>query len=196
MSREFSRTVVCCFYFKESVKFRQSLLPWLVEGCAEADDTATLHRIRELQSGFKFNISLPCGSMPLHICAKHGAIKCADLLLRSANDEFPIVNEPDLVGFTPLFYAVLQQHEAMIDLLVRYGAKLTVALKPSEIGMYLCNCVKNNLLNQLKSWHKAGANLDQTDYDGRTPLLMVINLFSSIVIIFSRNHFHFIGCEL
>ena len=111
--------------------------------------------------------------MPLHVCAKHGAIKCAELLLRLASDEHSIVNESDQVGFTALYYAILQQNEPMIELLIRNGAKLTATFKPSEIGMYLCNCVKHNQLDQLKAWHKAGADLDQADYDGRTPILLV-----------------------
>ena len=118
--------------------------------------------------------------MPLHVCAKHGAVKCADLLLRRSTNIETMVNEPDQIGFTALFYAIVQQNEAMIDLLVTNGAKLSATLKPSEIGMYLCNCVKNNQLDRLKAWHRAGANLDQTDYDGRTPVLLVNHLsFSS-----------------
>ncbi|CAF4634532.1 unnamed protein product [Rotaria sp. Silwood1] len=160
---------------KESAQFRQSLLPWLIATCAQTDDITTLNHIQKTQTGIKFNIVLPCGSMPLHVCAKYGAIKCADLLLRIGNNENPIVNEPDQVGFTALFYAILQKNEAMIELLVRNGAKLTATLKPSEIGMYLCNCVKHNEVDRLIAWHKAGANLDQTDYDGRTPLLLAVN---------------------
>lgn len=118
--------------------------------------------------------------MPLHVCAKHGAVKCADLLLRRSTNIDTMVNEPDQIGFTALFYAIVQESEAMIDLLITSGAKLTATLKPSEIGMYLCNCVKNNQLDRLKAWHRAGANLDQTDYDGRTPVLLVGQLvFSS-----------------
>lgn len=111
--------------------------------------------------------------MPLHVCAKHSAVKCADLLLRHADGASSMVNEPDQVGFTALFYAILRQNENMIHLLINNGAKLTATLKPSEIGMYLCNCVKNNQVERLRAWHQAGADLDQTDYDGRTPLFLV-----------------------
>jgi ankyrin repeat protein len=163
--------------FQESIQFRQSLLPWLIATCAQTDDIATLHQIQQAQTGVHFNILLPSGSMPLHVCAKYGAIKCADLLLRYGSNENSIVNEPDPVGFTALYYAILQQNIPMIELLIRYGAQLTSTFKPSEIGMYLCNCVKNNQVDRLKAWHKAGADLDQTDYDGRTPLLLVNNSF-------------------
>lgn len=158
---------------KESIQFRQSLLPWLVATCAQTDDIATLHQIQQAQTGIQFNVLLPSGSMPLHVCAKHGAINCADLLLRHASNEDSIVNQVDQVGFTALYYAILQENEKMIQLLVDNGAKLTSTFKPSEIGMHLCNCVKNNQVDRLKAWHKAGANLDQTDYDGRTPILLV-----------------------
>ena len=141
--------------------------------CAQTDDIATLHRIQQAQAGINFNMLLPSGSMPLHICAKNGARNCAELLLRLASNEQSMVNEPDQVGFTALFYAILQQNEDMIDLLINNGALLTATLKPSEIGMYLCSCVKNNQVERLKAWHKAGADLDQADYDGRTPLLLV-----------------------
>ena len=122
--------------------------------------------------------------MPLHVCAKYGAINCASFLLRSGVDENSSVNEPDQAGFPALYYAILQENHAMIDLLVRNGGNLTATFKPSEIGMFLCNCVKNNQLERLKAWHQAGADLDQADYDGRTPILIVnflITLINKII---------------
>ena len=159
--------------FQESMQCRQFLLPWLVATCAQNDDVATLHQIQQAKTGTSFNVVLPSGSMPLHVCAKHGAVKCADFLLRQATEVHAMVNELDQVGFSALFYAIGKENEAMIELLIKNGAKLTATLKPSEIGMYLCNCVKNNQLDRLRAWHCAGADLDQTDYDGRTPLHMV-----------------------
>ncbi len=167
-------------FIQESIQFRQSLVPWLIATCAQTDDLATLHQIQQAQTGIHFNVLLPSGSMPLHVCAKHGAINCANFLLRLASNEQSIVNEPDQVGFTALYYAILQQNEPMIELLIRNGAILTSTFKPSEIGMYLCNCVKNNQVNRLRAWHKAGADLDQTDYDGRTPILLVNYLIGLI----------------
>jgi ankyrin repeat protein len=161
---------------KKSIQFRQSLLPWLVATCAQTDDIATLHQIQQAQIGINFNVLLPSGSIPLHVCAKHSAIKCADLLLRLAGLDNAMINEPDQVGFTALFYAILQRNEDMIKLLIANGATLTPSLKPSEIGMYLCNCVKNNQVDRLRAWHIGGADLDQADYDGRTPLLLVNRL--------------------
>jgi ankyrin repeat protein len=178
--------------FKESIQFRQSLLPWLIATCAQTDDIATLHQIQQAQTGIQFNVLLPSGSMPLHVCAKHGAIKCADLLLRHGNQEYAFVNEVDQIGFTALYYAILQGNESMIDLLIDNGAKLTATFKPSEIGMYLCNCVKNNQVNRLKAWHKAGADLDQADYEGRTPLLLVI--YSNYQ--FNHHFFSLLGRQL
>ena len=122
---------------------------------------------------------LPSGSMPLHVCAKYGAINCANFLLRSGVDENSSVNTPDQAGFPALYYAILQENHEMIDLLVRNKANLTTAFKPSEIGMFLCNCVKNDQVERLKAWHQAGADLDQADYDGRTPIL-IVNLRSSL----------------
>lgn len=107
------------------------------------------------------------------MCAKYGALKCADFFLRLGNDEQSLINQLDHVGFCSLYYAILQQDEPMIELLIKNGAKLTVAFKPSEIGMHLCNCVKNNQIDRLRAWDKAGADLDQADYDGRTPILLV-----------------------
>jgi ankyrin repeat protein len=176
-------------HLKASSQFRQSLLPWMIATCAQTDDIATLHQIQQAQTGVNFNVLLPCGSMPIHVCAKYSAIKCADLLLRLANND-SMVNETDHVGFTPLFYAILQQNEDMIELLINNGATLTSTLRPSEIGMYLCNCVKNNQVNRLKAWHKAGADLDQADYEGRTPLLLVI--YSNYQ--FNHHFFSLLGC--
>jgi ankyrin repeat protein len=120
--------------------------------------------------------------MPLHICAKYNAIKCAEFLLHLSINQYSIVNEPDQVGFTSIFYAILQENQNMIELLVNNGAILTSTLKPSEIGMYLCSCVKNNKIERLKAWHKAGADLDQADYEGRTPLLLVNYLIIKSII--------------
>jgi len=160
---------------EESIQCRQFLLPWLVATCAQTDDVSTLHQIQQAKIGTSFNLLLPSGSMPLHVCAKHGALKCADFLLRQATDAKLMVNELDQAGYSALFYAIGKENEAMIELLVKNGAKLTSTLKPSEIGMFLCNCVKNNQVERLRAWHSAGADLDQTDYDGRTPLLIGVN---------------------
>ncbi len=174
---------------EESTQLRQSLLPWLIATCAQTDDIATLHQIQQAHSSAHFNAALPTGSMPLHVCAKYGSVKCADLLLRYGSNENSIVNEPDPVGFTALYYAILQQNEPMIELLIRNGAQLTATFKPSEIGMYLCNCAKNNQVDRLRAWHKGGADLDQPDYDGRTPLLLVnqlvIKKIESLILFFS-----------
>lgn len=148
--------------------------------CAQTDDITTLHQIQQAETGINFNVLLPSGSMPLHVCAKHGAIKCADLLLRQATEIHQIVNQPDQVGFSALYYAILREDLMMIDLLIKNGAKLSATFKMSEIGMHLCNSTKNNQFNRLKAWHKAGADLDQPDYDGRTPLYMVMSIISCI----------------
>ena len=163
---------------EESTQLRQSLIPWLIATCAQTDDIARLNQIQQAYSSAHFNTALPTGSMPLHVCAKYGAVKCADLLLRYGSNGNSIVNDPDPVGFTALYYAILQQNEPMIELLIQNGAQLTATFKPSEIGMYLCNCVKNNQIDRLRAWHKAGADLDQPDYDGRTPLLLVNQLIT------------------
>jgi ankyrin repeat protein len=156
------------------MRFRRSLLPWIISSCAQTDDIATLKKVQQGQTGVQFNILLPGGSMPLHICAKHNSLKCADFLLSIAKtNEQSIVNETDHVGLTSLFYAILRENEAMIELLVNNGADLKATLTPSDIGMHLCSCAKTNQVNRLRTWHKAGADLDQTDYDGRTALLLV-----------------------
>lgn len=172
---------------KDSLQLRRSLLPWLIATCSKTDDIATLHRIQQIQDDIRFNTLLPSGSMPLHVCAKYGAINCANFLLRSGVDEKSSVNTPDQAGFSALYYAILQDNHAMIDLLVRNKASLNATFKPSEIGMFLCNCVKSNQMERLKAWHRAGADLDQADYDGRTPIL-IVNLryfLLRIVFIFS-----------
>lgn len=164
---------------EDSLQFRRSLLPWIITTCIQTDDIGILHQVQQAQTGIRFNSTLPTGSTPLHICAKYGAIKCADFLLRLGNNDNVLVNELDQVGFSPLYYAILQQDERMIELLVKNGAKLSAVFKPSEIGMHLCNCVKNNQVDRLKAWHKAEADLDQADYDGRTPILLAVNYNSA-----------------
>ena len=173
MSSNDLSTLLNFFSVQESVQYQQFLLPWLIATCIQRDDIATLHQIQQAETGIHLNILLPSGLTSLHVCAINGSIKCADLLLRSAAEIQTTVNEQDQVGFTALYYAVLRQDYAMIDLLIKNGAKLSATLKPSEIGMHLCNSTKNNQVERLKAWHQAGANLDQTDYDGRTPLFMV-----------------------
>lgn len=174
VSATFIRRPADVHFLQESMRFRRSLLPWVISSCAQTDDINTLQKVQQTQSGAQFNVLLPGGSMPLHICAKHSSVKCAEFLLRIATtNEQSIVNETDHVGLTPLFYAILRENDAMIELLTSKGADLKATLTPSEIGMYLCNCAKNNQVSRLRTWHKAGADLDQTDYDGRTALLLV-----------------------
>ncbi len=72
---------------------------------------------------------------------------------------------------TPLLSAISGRHIEVIGALKEAGG--TISLTSGALSVALCMLAATNDLRGLKSWKVAGADLNSTDYDGRTPLHVV-----------------------
>ncbi|KAG6929724.1 asparaginase [Chelydra serpentina] len=148
---------------EELEAIRDALIPSLACAAAKTDDTDALKAIREMGG------NLSCedfdGRTPLHIASSEGNLQLVEYLLKYG----ATVYAKDMFGATPLKYAVKFRHIEVIQLLRETGAHLSIQ-ELENIGTELCSLAANGDVEGLYAWYLAGANLEQTGYDGRTPL--------------------------
>uniref|UniRef100_A0A914S6J4 ANK_REP_REGION domain-containing protein n=1 Tax=Parascaris equorum TaxID=6256 RepID=A0A914S6J4_PAREQ len=64
--------------------------------------------------------------------------------------------------------AVRRRSHACIKALKEAGA--VIVCNPIELGMELCLAANKGDIQTIEAWIAAGANINETDYDGRTAL--------------------------
>ncbi|XP_058843454.1 60 kDa lysophospholipase isoform X2 [Acipenser ruthenus] len=142
---------------------RDALTPALACAAAKIGDIDALEAIREMGS----NLSSEDydGRTPLHVAACEGQLKVVQYLLGHG----ATVHAKDRYSDTPLSNAVKFRHKEIIGLLRQTGAHLS--REEMEVaGTELCNLAANADLVGLEIWELAGARMDVTGYDGKTPL--------------------------
>lgn len=110
----------------------------------------------------------------LHRAAEFGLIECARMLL----DSGAYVDASDAWGDTPLHLAISLQSTDMIDLLLSAGAKILKnkygrsPVHGSTFGSFPHDEI---IIEQhVKALQAAGADIDDLDFDGMTPLLVSV----------------------
>lgn len=100
----------------------------------------------------------------LMLAASRGFLDVVDMLLRVGADP----NTADTFGCTALWEACKSGHDDCIEALLAKGAKLGRA--SLQMAGLLCNAVFEGDLKLLRRLLHAGADPNEGDYDGRTPL--------------------------
>jgi ankyrin repeat protein len=110
------------------------------------------------------------GRTPLHIAAGEGH---EDLVRQLLTECGVSINVKDRYGHTPLRDALNGRHAGIVSVLMDSGAVL--GMPPSELALRLCDKVAHRQLEDLRLWHRAVPDWNVCDYDGRTPLHVVLS---------------------
>ncbi|CDW55265.1 L asparaginase [Trichuris trichiura] len=100
----------------------------------------------------------------LHYAAALGELEMVQFLL----SEGVSVHTKDNSNSTPLLEAIRGHHIAIVELLRKSGAHLTI--EPLNLCANLAMAAASNDLDSMKSWKSAEANLSVADWEGRTAL--------------------------
>ncbi|KFD47178.1 hypothetical protein M513_11947, partial [Trichuris suis] len=100
----------------------------------------------------------------LHYAAALGELEMVQFLL----SEGVSVHTKDNSNSTPLLEAIRGHHIAIVELLRKSGAHLTI--EPLNLCVNLAMAAASNNLDAMKSWKAAEADLSVVDWEGRTAL--------------------------
>ncbi|KAK7505413.1 hypothetical protein BaRGS_00003158, partial [Batillaria attramentaria] len=138
----------------------------LIEGVARTLCLSTHEEVDKLKDALF--PSLMCAA------AKAGDIPALEKLMNSfLLGHGASVHARDNRGDNPLIDAIMAKSMSVIDLLVQTGAKLPWT--DSRIAVHLCSAAAVGDVETIKAWTAAGANLNNGDYDSRTPLHIAVN---------------------
>uniref|UniRef100_A0A8C4EA26 asparaginase n=1 Tax=Dicentrarchus labrax TaxID=13489 RepID=A0A8C4EA26_DICLA len=151
---------------EELEAIRDALTPPLACAAAKIGDKEALEAIKEM--GGNLFLGDYDGRTPLHIAACEGHLELVEYLLNHG----ATVYAKDRYGDTPLCNAVRFRHKEVVKLLRKTGAHFSRD-KLEEAGTELCSLAASGDLEGLKIWSLAGADLNETGYDGQTAIQVV-----------------------
>ncbi|VDD96132.1 unnamed protein product [Enterobius vermicularis] len=146
---------------------KDALFPPLLCHAAKNGDVSLLEKLR--RSGADLSVPDYNGRTALHIAASFGQLDAVTYLLKHGCN----VNAKDRFDENPLINAVRSKSLDCIRTLRDAGGHITAF----SSGLELCMCASHGDLDTLLAWLLAGADLSQSDYDGRTPLHIVSQSF-------------------
>ncbi|XP_015273287.1 PREDICTED: 60 kDa lysophospholipase-like isoform X2 [Gekko japonicus] len=139
-----------------------ALIPSLACAAAKTGDKDALKAIEEV--GGNLSCEDYDGRTPLHVASSEGHVELVEYLLRTGAS----VYAKDRYGATPLMNAIEFRHMKVIQLLRETGAHLS-SEELKDAGTKLCLLAAKRDVDGLMAWHVAGVDMEQTDYNSRTP---------------------------
>ncbi len=107
------------------------------------------------------------GFSPLHFCARNNNTQIAELLLSYGADLNPTAQR----NHTPLYMAILLQHDGMFDLLINAGADPNITNSWRKTPLHLS--VERGRIDYVQKLLLAGGRLNIADLDQRYPIDMI-----------------------
>lgn len=137
------------------------LIPSMV---IDAVASGNINKLSELKAwGADFNVTNADERTPLHIACYYGNIEVVTFLLSNGAN----IHIRDRFGKVPLVEAVNHSTKEIIQLLMDNGAHL---MDSKDLAIDLCTAAAKGQIAKLKRYVLAGADLNLTDLEGRTPL--------------------------
>ncbi|MFH4975166.1 hypothetical protein AB6A40_001875 [Gnathostoma spinigerum] len=159
---------------------RKALYPPLLCHAAMNGDVDLLENLRE--SGALFSSADYNGRTALHVAAGKGHFNVVKYLIKHGCN----VHSKDQWDENPLRNAIRSKNLQCIKVLVDAGAHLSCTT--SEIGMELCLAASRVDFSALDAWFAAGADVNASDYDGRTALHIAANSENETMIAYLLEH--------
>uniref|UniRef100_A0A8C5Q6C3 asparaginase n=1 Tax=Leptobrachium leishanense TaxID=445787 RepID=A0A8C5Q6C3_9ANUR len=141
---------------------RDALTPALACAAAKTGDINALEAIHDM--GGNLSSEDYDGRTPLHVACSEGHYTVVQYLLNHG----ATVYAKDRCGDTPLMNAVKFRQMEVIKLLRQTGAHLSWE-ELEHSGTELCCLASCGDVDGLTAWELAGADMNQTGYDGQTP---------------------------
>ena len=123
-----------------------------------------------LKNGATVNYTDNFGVSPLHLAVRKNAFNLVDHLLRYGAD----INIEDKYNQTPLFDAIQENNAQMIRFLIDNNAYIDLQNQEGRTPLMVAT-FKKERQEALCELIKAGANVNATDFNGRTALMHAIN---------------------
>ena len=123
-----------------------------------------------LKNGATVNYTDNFGVSPLHLAVRKNAFNLVDHLFRYGAD----INIEDKYNQTPLFDAIQENNAQMIRFLIDNNAYIDLQNQEGRTPLMVAT-FKKERQEALCELIKAGANVNATDFNGRTALMHAIN---------------------
>ncbi|VDM95139.1 unnamed protein product [Thelazia callipaeda] len=145
---------------------RIALFPPLLCHAANTGDVEVLEALRE--NGANLSAVDYSGRSALHVAASAGHLDAVKYLLAQGVSAHLRDNRDE----NALVCAVRTKNKYSINVLRSVGA--VISINPLRLGVELCICASCGDMEALNSWLAAGADVNQSDYDGRTALHIAV----------------------
>lgn len=149
---------------------KETHLPNNVFSIIQRDDVAELNIL--LNMGFEIDQVDPLEGSPLHSAVRNGSVGCINFLLsRGAN-----INVVDTQRNETPFMTSIGRNEEITQLLLQVEGIDVVTIKNKDGESSLFYAVRHNLPELVKEIINRGADVNEQNYHGRTPLYVAVAL--------------------
>jgi ankyrin repeat protein len=120
-----------------------------------------------LRAGADVNKPGEAGEAPLFVASEFGLLDSAEHLIQVSGVN---LNQPGRMGTTPLFIACANGHTAIIEMLLRAGADMNLAMEDGSTPIFIASF--SGEVEAVRLLIEAGADVNKPRHDGDTPFFI------------------------